>query len=135
MDERILKYIESMRLLSLAMRDGDELYSASVFYVFDEKNLAFIFSSYEESKHIKLARLNPKLALSIAKEDKIAFLKGLQAKVLFKEADEEQIKLYYKTFPFASLSKAKIYALELFWAKLTDNTRLGSKLEFEKKMI
>ncbi len=132
-DERILAYIKSQKLLSLALRDEEELYSANLFYAFDEKNLAFIFSSYEQSKHIKLAFLNPKVALSIAKEEKIAFLKGLQAKALFKKASKEQEKIYYQNFAFAKFSKAKIYALELLWAKFTDNTlMLGAKLEFKR---
>ena len=133
MDKKILEYIQSMQLLSLAMRDDEEVYIANVFYAFDEKNLALIFSSDEKSRHIKLAFLNPKLALSIAKEDKIAFLKGIQAKALFKEASKEQSEIYYKKFPFAKLHNAKIYALELTWAKFTDNTLLiGSKLEFQR---
>lgn len=133
MDKKILEYIKSMQLLSLALRDGEEVYIANVFYAFDETNLALIFSSYEESKHIQLAFLNPKVALSIAKEDKIAFLKGLQAKALFKEASKEQNGIYYEKFPFARLSKARVYALELFWAKYTDNaSMIGSKLQFQK---
>lgn len=133
MDKKILEYIKSMQLLSLAVREDEEVYIANVFYAFDESNLALIFSSYEESKHIQLAFLNPKIALSIAKEDKIALLKGLQAKALFKEASKEQEQIYYKKFPFARLSHAKLYALELFWAKFTDNTlMLNSKLEFKR---
>ncbi|ARJ56808.1 hypothetical protein [Campylobacter cuniculorum] len=133
MDKKILEYIKSMQLLSLAVREDEEVYIANVFYAFDESNLALIFSSYEESKHIQLAFLNPKIALSIAKEDKIALLKGLQAKALFKEASKEQSRIYYKKFPFARLSHAKLYALELFWAKFTDNTlMLDSKLEFKR---
>lgn len=133
MDKKILKYLKSMQLLSLAMRDEEEVYIANVFYAFDETKLALIFSSYEESKHIKLALLNPKVALSIAKEDKIAFLKGIQAKALFKEASKEQSKIYYKKFPFAKLCGAKIYALELLWIKFTDNTlAINSKLQFQR---
>lgn len=133
MDKKILKYIKSMQLLSLAMREEEGVYIASVFYAFDEAKLTLIFSSYEKSKHIKLALLNPNVALSIAKEDKIAFLKGIQAKALFKEANKEQSEIYYKKFPFARLSGAKIYALELLWVKFTDNTlAISSKLEFKR---
>ncbi|EOH3945306.1 hypothetical protein ACL646_001406, partial [Campylobacter jejuni] len=108
---------------------------ASAFYAFDEKNLAFIIASHEDTKHIRLASENSSIALNIAKESKIAFLKGVQAKAEFKMASKEQKKIYFSKFPFAILDKsAKIYALELFWLKFTNNALgLSKKLEFCKK--
>ncbi|HEG6759439.1 TPA: hypothetical protein SE791_001029 [Campylobacter jejuni] len=135
MDERILEFIKNEQLLSWAMIDKKGVYTASAFYVFDEKNLAFIIASHEDTKHIRLASENSSIALNIAKESKIAFLKGVQAKAEFKIASKEQMKIYFSKFSFAKLDKsAKIYALELSWLKLTDNTLgLSKKLEFYKK--
>lgn len=78
---------------------------------------------------------NSSIALNIAKESKIAFLKGVQAKAEFKMASKEQMKNLFSKFPFAKLDKsAKIYALELFWLKFTNNALgLSKKLEFCKK--
>ncbi|HED0470630.1 TPA: hypothetical protein R4J79_001038 [Campylobacter jejuni] len=135
MDERILEFIKNEQLLSWAMIDEKGIYTASAFYAFDEKNLAFIIASHEDTKHIRLASKNSSIALNIAKESKIAFLKGVQAKAEFKMASEEQMKIYFSKFPFAKLDKsAKIYALELFWLKFTNNALgLSKKLEFCKK--
>ncbi len=135
MDERIVEFIKNEQLLSWAMIDEKGIYIASAFYVFDEKNLAFIIASHEDTKHIRLASKNSSIALNIAKESKIAFLKGVQAKAEFKMASEEQMKIYFSKFPFAKLDKsAKIYALELFWLKFTNNALgLSKKLEFCKK--
>ncbi|ELJ6942806.1 hypothetical protein QYL10_000381 [Campylobacter jejuni] len=135
MDERILEFIKNEQLLSWAMIDKKGVYAASAFYVFDEKNLAFIIASHEDTKHIRLASENSSIALNIAKENKIAFLKGVQAKAEFKMASKEQMKIYFSKFPFAKLDKsAKIYALELFWLKFTNNALgLSKKLEFCKK--
>lgn len=135
MDERILEFIKNEQLLSWAMIDEIGVYIANAFYAFDEKNLAFIIASYEESKHIKLAKENSSIAFNIAKESKIAFLKGIQAKAEFKFANHEQIKIYFSKFPFAKWDKnARIYALEPFWMKFTNNTLgLSKKLEFHKK--
>ncbi len=135
MDERILEFIKNEQLLSWAMIDEKGIYIASAFYVFDEKNLAFIIASHEDTKHIRLASENSSIALNIAKESKIAFLKGVQAKAEFKIASKEQMKIYFSKFPFAKLDKsAKIYALELFWLKFTNNALgLSKKLEFCKK--
>ncbi|AXP09049.1 hypothetical protein N4T57_01815 [Campylobacter hepaticus] len=135
MDKKILEFIKSERLLSWAMIDEIGVYIANAFYAFDEENLAFIIASHEHTKHIKLTSQNPNIALNIAKDNKIAFLKGIQAKAEFKIASKEQIKIYFSRFPFARLDKsAKIYALELFWLKFTDNAlKLSKKLEFYKK--
>lgn len=131
MDKRILKFIQKSKLLSWAMRDESGVYTASAFYVFDEENFALIIASDETSRHIQLAQINPSIAVNIAKLDKITLLKGIQAKALFEEAKAEQVRLYYQKFPFAKLHKAKIYALNLLWIKLTDNTlMLEKKLEF-----
>ena len=131
MDKRILKFMQKSKLLSWAMRDESGVYTASAFYAFDERNLSLIIASDENSKHIKLAQLEPRVAVNIAKLDKIAFLKGVQAKALFQGADDRQMGLYYKKFPFAKLHKTNIYALNLLWVKFTDNTlMLEKKLEF-----
>lgn len=133
MNEKILHFFKNHKLLSLAMCDDEGVYSASAFYAFDEENLALIIASYEETKHIKLAFKNPNIAINIAKESKIALLKGIQAKAIFKEATKKQEDIYYAKFSFAKLSNAKIYALNLSWAKLTDNTlMLEKKLEFKR---
>lgn len=135
MDKRILEFIKNEQLLSWAMIDETGVYTASAFYAFDEKNLAFIIASHEDTKHIKLASENSSIALNIAKESKVALLKGIQAKAEFKVASKEQIKIYFSKFPFAKFDKnAKIYVLELFWLKFTNNTLgLSKKLEFCKK--
>ncbi|MDL0103548.1 hypothetical protein NYG95_04905 [Campylobacter felis] len=133
MNEKILHFFKNHKLLSLAMCDDEGVYSASAFYAFDEENLALIIASYEDTKHIKLAFLNPNIAINIAKESKIALLKGVQAKAIFMEASNEQEKIYFAKFPFAKLSNAKIYALNLSWVKLTDNTlMLEKKLEWTR---
>ncbi|KRS66909.1 hypothetical protein DB25_08605, partial [Campylobacter coli] len=50
MDERILEFIKNEQLLSWAMSDEKGVYIANAFYVFDEKNLAFIIASHEDTK-------------------------------------------------------------------------------------
>lgn len=59
----------------------------------------------------------------------------MQAKAEFKMASKEQMKIYFSKFLFAKFDKsAKIYALELFWLKFTNNALgLSKKLEFYKK--
>lgn len=135
MDEKILKFILKMNILTMAVNDeNNEIYIANAFYVFDEKKLSFIIASNEKSKHIKLAYLNDNLALSIYKNSKISFLQGLQIKAKFKKANKEQIKLYFDKYPFAKFGKDyDLFALDIIWLKFTDNKLLlNKKLEFKR---
>ncbi|KAA6225150.1 MULTISPECIES: hypothetical protein [unclassified Campylobacter] len=134
MNEQIFNFIKKNKLLSLCIRDEIGVYTASCFYAFDELNLALIIASNENSKHIKLALKDSNIAINIAKLSKISLLKGIQAKAIFKIANEKQEKIYYKKFPFAKFANDfKLYSLYLQWAKLTDNSlMLTSKLEFNR---
>ncbi|EAI8624363.1 hypothetical protein I9Q28_00500 [Campylobacter lari] len=132
MDERIKKFIYSQKLLTLSVQDNDEIYCASCYYAFDDKNLALIFASEEHTKHIQLSYKNPKVGVNIALDTNIInLIKGVQIKAIFRKATAEQEKIYYEKFPFAKLAKACIFALNIQWAKYTDNKiLLSKKLEF-----
>lgn len=133
MDERIIHFIHSKHILSLAVTDGSGVYSANCFYAFDEANLELIFASCKDSKHIKLALINPNLALNIFTDTHtIGLIKGVQIKALFKEASLEQIQIYYKRFPFAKFHSGSIFSLKIQWLKYTDNKLLlAKKIEFQ----
>ncbi|HHP0355726.1 TPA: pyridoxamine 5'-phosphate oxidase family protein [Campylobacter lari subsp. concheus] len=133
MDERIKNFILSQKLLNLSMLDEDGgVYCASCYYAFDSQNLALIFASEERTKHVQLAHKAPKVAVNIALDtDIINLIKGVQIKALFQKATKEQEKIYYGKFPFAKLAKACVFALNIQWAKYTDNKiLLSKKLEF-----
>ncbi|EAI3905430.1 MULTISPECIES: hypothetical protein [Campylobacter] len=132
MDERIKKFIYSQKLLTLSVQDNDEIYCASCYYTFDDKNLALIFASEEHTRHIQLSYKNPKVGVNIALDTNIInLIKGVQIKAIFRKATAEQEKIYYEKFPFAKLAKACIFALNIQWAKYTDNKiLLSKKLEF-----
>ena len=134
MDERILKFILKMNILTMAMSDeNNEIYIANAFYVFDEHNLSFIISSSKDSKHIKLAKLNKNIAISVYKNSKIKFLQGIQVKAIFKDALNFQKNMYYEKYPFAKFYKeSEVFSLSIKWLKFTDNKLLlDKKLEFK----
>lgn len=133
MDEKMLNFLRENTLLSWAMSDEDGgVYCANAFYAFDELNLALIIASYNDTKHIKLAKIKPKVSVNIAKFSSIATLKGIQIKAFFQKASKIQSQIYLAKFPFSRLSKARHYALNIEWAKFTNNA-LGKKLEFRVK--
>ena len=133
MDNRIKKYLQKNKLLSWAMQDEDGVYCANAFYAFDEKNLSLIIASHTNTKHIKLAKIKPKVSVNIAKLSKIPLLQGVQIQAFFSKANQEQIKLYYKRFPFAKIQNGTCFALRIEYVKFTDNALLGKKLEFSLK--
>lgn len=139
MNEKITDFIRKQHLLSLSVIEKDssllEVYSASCYYAFDEENLCLLFKSAQDSKHIQLCALNPKVGVIIAKDSKnLGSIQGLQIKAFFKQATQAQKNLYYTAYPFAKLGKGEVFALEILWAKYTDNKLLLSeKLIFMRK--
>lgn len=113
-----------------------EIYCASCFYAFDKKNLACIFKSQANSKHITLAAKAPIIAVAIASDTKIIrHIQGVQAKAYFSKASPAQERIYYQRFPFAKLGEGEVYALAIFWAKYTDNSLLShQKLTFSRDL-
>lgn len=131
MNEKIKSFLQKNTLLSWAMQDDDGLYCANAFYAFDDDELSLIVSSHTNTKHIKLVQKNPKISVNIAKFGNIASLKGIQIKALCKKASKVQENLYYTHFPFAKLKGGTCFALQILYAKFTDNA-LGKKLEFTR---
>lgn len=138
MEERISKFIEANKVFTLATSDNNEPYCASCFYAFDEENQLLIFSSEEGTNHIKQGIDNNKVSGTINTEiTSVAKIKGIQFKGKFidpsKEEQESLYSLYYKRFPFAKTKPAPIWAIQLTWIKMTDNTLgFGKKLEWKR---
>ncbi|RDU58154.1 hypothetical protein [Helicobacter sp. MIT 99-5507] len=135
MDKLIIKFLQNNQLLSFSVIDDDWVYSASCYYAFDEKNLSLLIKSDPESKHIKLANKNPKIAITIAKDSKrLLLLKGVQIKANFTKSNNNEKEIYYLRFPFAKLGAGEIYTLKILWAKYTDNKLLiSNKIIFNRK--
>lgn len=131
MNEKITTFLHNNTLLSWAMQDDNGVYCANAFYAFDDENLSLIISSHTDTKHIKLAEQNPHVSVNVAKFGNIASLKGIQIKALYMRASKEQENLYYAHFPFARLKGGNCFALQIQYAKFTDNA-LGKKLEFTR---
>lgn len=130
MDTKIKDFLSQNKLLCWAMQDDGGVWCANAFYAFDELNLSLIIASHTDTRHIKLAQKNPLVSVNVAKFSAIAFLKGVQIKALCEKASKAQEKLYYARFPFAKIMKGQCFALNIRYAKFTDNA-LGKKLEFK----
>ena len=114
--------------------DSVWIHSANCFYAFDEANIAIVFKSEPHTRHIQLATRYPNVSATIATNTlKIAKIKGLQIQARFSLATQAQGEIYYARFPFARLGAGELYALEILYAKYTNNALgLSKKLEFHK---
>ncbi len=131
MDEKIGRFIEKHHLLSLATF-RESLWCCSAFYAFDKESGAFIIASDERTLHIQNAKMDKRVAGTIAQETKVVGkIQGVQftGEIFFVE-DEAQRALYLKRFPYALAMNPTLWKIELDGIKMTDNT-----LGFGKKLI
>lgn len=137
MDKNIIEFLQSNKLLALGVVESTQelkVYMANCYYAFDIESLSMIIKSSPDTKHIKLALINPNIGVSITDNNaNLAKSSGIQIKAYFKEANSMQKKAYYKQFPLARLVRGEVYALEILWAKYTNNA-LSSKILFEKSI-
>lgn len=151
MDKRLKNFLAKQHLLSLALKEPhrlesnggqseqaefyDGVYCASCFYAFDMSNLALLIKSEPTTRHIQLAQTFSIVGVNIAKNTlKLMHIKGAQIRARFHNASKQQEDLYYQKFPYAKAINGQIYALEILWAKYTDNRFFGkSKVEFLKQ--
>ena len=134
-DKKFAKFINKHHVLTLATAVNDIPYCANCFYVYLEKENMFVFTSDDETKHVKDARQNDYVGGSVVLETNVVGkIRGIQfnGRMYLPEGDLKKTanKAYMKRFPFAKLMNTQLWVLELDFLKLTDN-RLG----FGKKLI
>lgn len=129
-------------LLTFAAAGGSDIWCASAFYAYCADEKAFVITSDEATRHIKLALEGnsagvneyPFIAGNIALEtEKVGMIRGLQFRAELIKEDEKYFNkyraLYLKRFPYAVLKGGELWVLRVTEAKFTDN-RLG----FGKKL-
>jgi uncharacterized protein len=136
-DERILKFIDEHHVLTLAVTNQNRPWCASCFYVFLAGKNLFVFTSDQDTQHIRdvVQSNNYHVAGTIALETKITGkIRGIQFSGTLRELRGDELrsgkKAYYKKFPVARLSKLYLWGIEPGFIKMTDN-RLG----FGKKLF
>lgn len=140
-DKPIAEFISKHHVLTLATCQGDEAYCANMFYVFLEEEGCFIFTSDKDTRHISDISHNLYVAGSIVLEtETVGKIQGLQFQgMAFEVTDElkkKAKKAYLKRFPYAVLSSTPLWAVELTYAKYTNNMLgFGKKLIWQKGLL
>lgn len=135
MDKAIVEFINEHHLLTLATSKDNAAYCCNVYYVYNEKNNSFIFSSDAKTKHAQDFIANPNVAGTIAVETKeISKIQGVQLLGKIQELKGEELNIakeqYVNAYSYARLMETHLWEMELTFAKMTHN-RLG----FGKKLI
>jgi uncharacterized protein YhbP (UPF0306 family) len=134
-DPRMIDFIHSHHVLTLATCAGSEPYCSHQFYVYLDDEQVFVFMSAENTRHIEHGLKNATVAGAIALEtETVGLIRGLQLQGTLSrpEGDLQRTaqRAYLRRFPYALLRSAPLWTLHPTWLKFTDN-RLG----FGKKII
>ena len=134
-EKRIVDFINEHHVLTLATCVDNQPWCANCFYVYLEDENCFVFTSDDETRHVKEVLMNAKVAASVVLETSVVGkIQGLQISGVMirpeNELDTKVKKAYLKKFPFAALMKTSLWVLKPDYIKMTDN-RLG----FGKKLI
>ncbi len=134
-DPKITTFLKKHHVLTLATVSGDQPWVANCFYAFVEEQMAFVFTSGYETRHIQEVAQNNKVAGNVVLETSIiGKIQGIQFSGTLTKAEGEALdkasSAYLKRFPFAALMDTTLWILSIDYLKMTDN-RLG----FGKKLV
>jgi len=134
-DQKIVTFLKKHHVMTLATSVDQQPWCANCFYAFDAEKMSLIFTSDFETRHIREAVQNSKVAGNVVLETSvIGKIQGIQfaGELILPQGDEvERVNsIYLKRFPFAVLMDTTLWEFRIDYAKMTDN-RLG----FGKKLI
>lgn len=134
-DPRIVEFINKHHVLTLATCYEEEPWCANCFYVYMADDNCLVFTSDNDTRHIRYASHNIYVAGSIVLETHIVGkIQGIQFQGIISQPDSEYYekvrKAYVKRFPIAMLMDTTLWVVDLTYIKFTDN-RMG----FGKKLI
>ncbi len=141
LDKRIVTFIHEHHVLTLATCFEDEAYCSNMFYVYLEEEKCFVFTSDRETRHISDISHNLFVAGSVVLEtETIGKIQGLQFQGMAFEATgdfkKKAKKAYLKRFPYAILASTPLWAVEITFAKFTNNVLgFGKKLIWKKDLL
>lgn len=138
MDDRIISFIEEQKVATICCVDEENKpYCFSCFFAFDEQRNFLYFKTSANTKHLPLLMQNPNVAGTI-QPDKLnpLAIKGLQFTGVMTENAEHASAHYYKKYPFALAMPGVVWAIQLDYIKMTDNTlSFGKKIIWERKTV
>jgi len=136
--KNIIKFIKKHHVFTLSTCAKEIPWSCSCFYALLEEEIALVFTSGFETRHVTEAQQNKQVAGIIVLETKIiGKIKGIQFSGRMELANslllEKARKAYLKRFPFAILMDTTLWLFYIDYLKMTDNSfGFGKKLIWER---
>ncbi len=127
MQDDIVQFLCQKHIVSFMAEADGEMWSASCFYVFDQKRQRLILLTSPQTRHGKLMLKNPRISGTVINEScEVMKLQGIQflgeitpLKTVEKPTALEQ---YYARFPYARLMPSTAWQIVLKEVKFTDNS-------------
>jgi uncharacterized protein YhbP (UPF0306 family) len=131
----LIRYLKKQHALSLCATNGDDLWCANCFYVFDDASMAFWLMTEPDTRHGALMQANSRIAGTVNGQPKsVLLIKGVQyqgiIQLLSGEREAVARHAYQKRFPVAKKVTAPLWEITLDELKMTDNA-----LGFGKKIV
>lgn len=131
----LIRYLKKQHALSLCATNGDDLWCANCFYVFDGASMAFWLMTEPDTRHGALMQANSRIAGTVNGQPKsVLLIKGVQyqgiIQLLSGEREAVARHAYQKRFPVAKKVTAPLWEITLDELKMTDNA-----LGFGKKIV
>lgn len=138
-DTAIVDFIKKHHLFTLATSGSNRPYVCSCFYVYLPECNLFVFTSDDDTHHVKQMLLQPMVAGAIALETLVVGkIQGIQftgkSGLLHGEEYQAANLAYLKKFPVAGFKKLTLWKIEPDWIKMTHNKfGFGRKLLWQMK--
>jgi uncharacterized protein len=134
-DKRIIRFIKKHHVLTLATCSGSNPWCANCFYVYVADKNCLVFTSDNDTRHVRDVLNNSNVAGSIVFETKlVGKIQGIQFTGQMYKPDDQEIyeykSAYLKRFPYAALMNTNLWVVKIGYIKMTDNL-----LGFGEKLI
>ncbi|MEA1920827.1 MAG: pyridoxamine 5'-phosphate oxidase family protein [Campylobacterota bacterium] len=119
-------FIAQHHILTLATCKDNTPQCATLFFVYDPDEIAFVVASDTKTEHIQNVLTNALVAGTIALETKsVGKIQGIQFQAEMRISENSIDKTrYFKAYPYALAMNPTLWKIQLVRMKLTDN-RLG----------
>ena len=135
---KIFSFLEANTCFTLATCEENIPYCSNCFYAYDKEKKYLCFKSDSKTMHVQQGLKNMFVAGSVTPDVPVkGKIKGIQFSGVFFQPSGEELKrtkkIYYAKFPFALVIPGNLWAIEITYIKMTDNTLgFGKKSEWKK---
>lgn len=123
----ISNWLNKQHVLSYCVGQGETLWCANAFYVFNPEAMVFYLLSDQSTRHGEIIGMRAMTAGTVSGQTKnVALIRGVQFRgeiLLSDDASTDAIREQYcRRFPVARVMRAPIWVLRADELKMTDNT-------------